>query len=82
MKLTDSELRLECLRLATCSVKPSDAGKNNGALEVATRFYEFMKGAGIAPKAGPSRRVPSPSALNAKARKTMGRLASARDRAK
>lgn len=77
MKLTESELRLECLRLATCSVKPSDSGKSNGALEVATKFYEFMKGAQIAPK-----RAPSPSATNAKARKTMARLASARDRAK
>lgn len=50
MKLTDSELRLECLRLATCSVKPSDSGRSNGALEVATKFYEFMKAAEIPAK--------------------------------
>jgi hypothetical protein len=80
MKLTDSELRLECLRLATCSVKPSESGKSNGALDVATKFYEFMKGADIAPKV--ARKSPSPSATNAKARKTMARVASARDRAK
>lgn len=54
MKLTDSELRLECLRLATCSVKPSD-GTNNAALEVAQRFYTFMKEG----RAASSRRKPA-----------------------
>jgi hypothetical protein len=71
MKLTDSELRLECLRLAACSVKPSESGRSNGALEVAAKFYEFMKGAEIAPKARPSGKALRPSKVNDIARKAM-----------
>ncbi|WP_340672552.1 hypothetical protein [Bradyrhizobium ottawaense] len=80
MKLSDSELRLECLRLATCSVKPTESGKPNGALEVATKFYEFMRAAEIAPKARRSEKALSPSKVNDKARKTMVRVAARRGR--
>jgi hypothetical protein len=62
MKLTDSELRLECLRLATYSVKPSD-GTNSAALDVAQRFYTFMKEG----RSAPSQRKPA-ALRNAKVR--------------